>query len=394
MKKENSLLLAAPVLLGFFVMGFCDIVGRASDYVQEAFGWSNAVTGLVPSLVFIWFLLLGAPAGMAMNRWGRKNTVLVSMGVTVIGMVIPLLLYNSATCMIAFALLGIGNAILQVSLNPLVKNALSGERLLASALTAGQVVKAVSSFVGPYILLLGVNVLGEGDASRWYYCFPIMGAITLLSAAWLVATPLPREERGGGTSLGRTFALLGDRTILSLFLGIFFVVGVDVAMNFISSKVMTIRFNWGDDAGVAQQVYFISRTAGALLGAFVMTRVAGRVYFKWSIAATIAGLLLLALGKGEATNVAAIAVVGFSCSCIFSIIYAMAVTARPGKTNEISGLMITAIAGGAVVTPVLGLAMDAAGVEGGTGVILACACYLAWRAFLAPARERGGDVLA
>ena len=382
MKKTTSLHLLLPVLLGFFVMGFCDIVGRASDYVRDVFGWSNSAAGLVPSMVFIWFLLLGVPAGVMMNRWGRKNTVLLSMAITVVGMLVPLVIYNSATCMIAFALLGIGNTILQVSLNPLVKNALNNERLLASTLTAGQVVKAASSFAGPYILLLGVNALGGGDPARWYYCFPLMGAVTLLSAAWLAATPLPREKSAGkATPVGQCFALLGDRVILSLFLGIFFVVGVDVAMNFISSKIMIARFNWGDNAGVATQTYFIARVTGALLGAFLMTRVSGRVYFKWSIAATIVALALLTVAPGVTLNLGAIAAVGFACSCIFSIIYAMAVTARPDKTNEISGLMITAIAGGAVVTPVLGLAMDAAGVEGGIGVIIACACYLAWCAF-------------
>ena len=386
MKKENSIVVALPVLFGFFVMGFCDIVGRASDYVQQAFGWSYAMTGFVPSMVFIWFLVLGIPVGIKMNRWGRKNTVLLSMGVPVAGMLLPLVVYNSVTCMAAFALLGIGNAILQVSLNPLLKNILTGERLLASSLTAGQVVKAISSFAGPYILLLGVNVLGGGDPGRWYYCFPVMGAITLFSALWLAMTPVPRERSDVGEATGSSFvetlSLLRDRTILPLFLGIFFVVGVDVATNFISSKIMITRHAWGKEvADLAPQVYFISRTVGALLGAFLMTRVAAATYFRWNIVAMIGALFVLAFARPAMVNLAAIGAVGFFCSCIFSIIYAMAVQARPGKTNQISGLMITAIAGGAVIPPALGLAIDLAAIEGGVFVILLCVCYLTWCAF-------------
>jgi fucose permease len=384
MKKQTSPLVLMPVLFGFFVMGFCDIVGRASDYVQQAFGWSQAMTGFVPSMVFIWFLVLGIPVGIKMNRWGRKNTVLLSMAITVVGMIIPLAHYDGITCMVAFALLGIGNTILQVSLNPLLRNVVTNDRLLTSSLTAGQLVKAISSFAGPYILLLGVNTLGGGDPDKWFYCFPIMGAVTLLSGAWLAFTPIDREESSSentASSFGETFALLQDKTILALFLGIFFVVGVDVAMNFISSKVMIIRFGWSDNAGIAPQVYFICRTAGALLGTFLMARVAEMKYFKVNILVAIAALFLLAFAPGEVESLAAIGAVGLACSCIFSIIYSMAVQARPDKTNEISGLMITAIAGGAVVPPVLGFAMEQEGIPGGVLVILLCACYLTWCAF-------------
>jgi fucose permease len=383
MKRENSLLAAMPVLFGFFVMGFCDIVGRASDYVQDAFGWSNAMTGFVPSMVFIWFLILGIPVGIKMNAWGRKNTVLASMIVTIAGMIIPLVHYNEVTCMVAFALLGIGNTILQVSLNPLLKNVITNERMLASSLTAGQVVKALSSFAGPFFLLLGIHLFGKGDPANWYYCFPVMGAITLLSGLWLWATPVPREAgeaTTGGSSFVETLALLKDRTILLLFLGIFFVVGVDVATNFISSKIM-IAGGWEKFADMAPQCYFICRTAGALLGAFLMTRFDALKYFKINIVAAIAAIFLLAFVPGATASMAGIGAIGFLCSCIFSIIYAMAVQARPEKTNQISGLMITAIAGGAVIPPVLGQAMDKGGITGGIFVILLCACYLAYCAF-------------
>ena len=382
MEKQNSIVTALPVLFGFFVMGFCDIVGISSDYVQRSFNWSPMMTGFVPSMVFIWFLFLGIPVGNQMNKWGRKNTVLISMAITIVGMVLPLLVYDSVTCMVAYALLCIGNAILQVSLNPLLNNVITNKSFLTSSLTIGQVIKAVSSLVGPEIVLLAVGYFGT---DKWYYCFPILGAITLLSAIWLMATPIEQEKTmlsDGSLSMKNTFALLKDRMILLLFLGIFFIVGVDVATNFISSKLMTIRFGWTDEqVKFAPQVYFLSRTVGALLGAFLLTRIAEMKYFRINIVACIVSLLVLIGVDNDVVNIVCIGAVGFFASSVFAIIYSMALQVRPEKANQISGLMITAVAGGGVVTPVIGFAIGTVGIIGGVMVTLACVLYLTYCAF-------------
>ena len=382
MKKQNSIMTAFPVLFGFFVMGFCDIVGISSDYVQRSFNWSPMMTGFVPSMVFVWFLFLGIPIGNRMNKWGRKNTVLVSMVITIVGMILPLLAYDGVTCMVAYALLGIGNAILQVSLNPLLNNVITNKAFLTSSLTVGQVIKAASSLVGPEIVLLAVHYWG-GD--KWYYCFPILGFITLLSTVWLIATPIERERNvvsNSDLSMRNTFALLKDRTILLLFLGIFFIVGVDVATNFISSKLMSIRFGWSDEqVKFAPQVYFLSRTIGALLGAFLLTRIAEMRYFRINIVACVVSLLVLIGVEKDVVNIVCIGAVGFFASSVFSIIYSMALQARPEKANQISGLMITAVAGGGVVTPVIGFAIGTVGIIGCVVVTLACVLYLMYCAF-------------
>lgn len=380
MQKKTTLIALLPILFGFFVMGFCDIVGFTSDYVQRSFGWSDAVTGFVPSMVFIWFLFLGIPVGNMMNRWGRKNTVLLSMVVTVVGMLLPLIAYNGITCMAAFAFLGIGNAILQVSLNPLLSNVVTDARLLTSSLTIGQVVKALSSLMGPQIVVLAIGWFGD---DKWFYCFPILGAVTLLSALWLMLTPITREAASNSSlSMGDSFGLLKDKTILMLFLGIFFVVGVDVSTNFIASKLMVSRFAWvQEEAKIAPQIYFFSRTVGALLGAVLLARMSEIKYFRVNILACIAAIAVLVAVDDAVVNLACIGAIGFFASSIFSIIYSMALQARPEAANQISGLMITAIAGGGVVTPVLGFVTESTTIVGGAYVILACVLYLCWCAF-------------
>lgn len=381
MKKNNSVWAALPVLFGFFVMGFCDIVGISSDYAASAFGWSSTMAGLIPSVVFVWFFLLGVPFGVMMNRIGRKNTVLLSMLITVIGMALPLLHYDSAMTLAAYAMLGIGNAILQVSVNPLLQNVITDEKLLTSSLTAGQVVKAISSFVGPFIVLAAVNWFGGGDEGKWYYCFPIMGAITLISGLWLLVTPIPRETCQQSTGIGQTLALLSDKTILLLFFGIFFAVGTDVSTNFLSSKVMISRFAYTKEAaGVAPQVYFVCRTIGAFIGMFLMARMSEVKFFRLNIVGCLAFALILAFISHPMLNFICIGGIGFCCSCVFPIVYGIAMKRRPEKGNEISGLMIMAVAGG-TVSFLVGAANEQAGIMGGALVIALEVAYLTYLAF-------------
>lgn len=382
MKQPNKTLQLLPVLFGFFIMGFCDIVGITSDYVQRTFHWSPLLTGFVPSMVFIWFLFLSIPVGNRMGRWGRKRTVLLSMVITILGMILPLTTYTGVTCMIAFALLGIGNVILQVSLNPLLNNVITDPKYLTSSLTSGQVIKAVSSLVGPEIVLLAVALYGE---EYWYYCFPILGGITLIAAIWLYATAIPtapNEQATEQIALSDTLGLLRNKTILLLVGGIFFVVGVDVATNFISSKLMAIRFDWAaSQVKYAPQVYFFSRTVGALIGAVALMRLSATRYFQVNIVGGIAAVIVLMTVHNATIDMLCIGAIGFFMSSVFSIIYSLALQVMPEKTNQLSGLMMTAIAGGAIVTPVLGLSIAYFGLVGGLAVILCCILYLTACAF-------------
>ena len=382
--KAKQVACISAVLFAFFIQGFCDIVGISAEYAREAFGWSHTMAGFLPSMVFVWFLFFGIPVGIKMNAWGRKNTVLLGMAVTVAGMLVPLV-GSSWACLVGYAALGIGNAILQVSQNALVRNVFTDEKMLTSSITAGQVVKAISSFCGPFFMLLAVNVLGNGDKAHWYYVFPVLGVVTLASALWLWVSPIQREEREvSDVTVGKTLGLLKNKTILTLFFGIFFVVGIDVGTNFISSKIMIERFGWEvTQAGVAPQVYFICRTVGAFLGVFLMTKIKPAIYYRYNTVACIAVVSLLALCRFEPCfTLTLIGAIGFLCSCIFPIIYSMAVQTEPTKGNLISGLMITAVAGGGAATPFIGWATDGFGsITAGICVLLVCAVYLAYCAF-------------
>lgn len=373
----SSISKTLPVLFGFFIMGFCDVVGISTSYVKTDYHLSETVANLLPTMVFLWFLILSVPTAIVMNKIGRKWMVLVSMAVTVIGMLIPFIGYTFSTCMIAFALLGIGNTILQVSLNPLLTNVVKGEAL-TSSLTAGQVIKAVSSFCGPFIAIFAVSVFG-----KWQYLFPIFAFITILSGLWLLITPIAEIQEEKASGIGQTFTLLNDKTILLLFLGIVFVVGTDVGMNTVTPKLLIERCGMSvADSGMGSSVYFALRTIGALFGAMILAKYSAIKYFRISILVAVFAMLALFLMTNLISVLLMVGVIGFACSSIFPIIYSMAIQAKPEKANEISGLMITGVFGGAVIPPLMGIAADAIGNQNGSlFVILMSISYLVFCSF-------------
>lgn len=362
-----------PVLFGFFVMGFCDVVGISTSYVKADFGLSETLAGFIPSMVFLWFLLLSVPTAMVMNRLGQKVMVQISNVITIVGMLIPFVSYGLVTCMVAFALLGIGNTIIQVALNPLLANVVRGDAL-TSSLTVGQVVKAVSSFLGPFIAAFSASVLGN-----WQYLFPIFAGITLLSALWLQVTSIDEGPMAGkASSFGETFGLLKDRTVFLLFLGIVFIVGTDVGMNTVAPKLLIERCGFAvQDAGYGSSVYFLCRTAGALIGSVLLARLSDIAYYRINILLAFVAMIVLSFMEGTVAILSLVGLIGFACSSIFPVIYSVALRIRPDKANEISGLMITGVFGGAVIPPLMGAVADAVGSQvGSLAVILGCVIYL------------------
>ena len=378
MKQEMSMSKALPVLFGFFIMGFVDVVGIATNYVKRDFGLTDSIANLLPMMVFLWFAVFSIPTGLLMNKIGRKKTVVLSMVITFIAMLIPLLVYQFEVILVAFALLGIGNTILQVSLNPLLTNVVRGDRL-TSSLTWGQFIKAIASFLGPIIAGFAAASLGN-----WKLLFPIFAFVTLLSSLWLYFTTINEEPITGKTSsFVECFKLLGDKTILLLFLGIFLVVGVDVGLNTTIPKFLMERCSIPlEEAGLGTSLYFVARTMGAFIGAILLIKFSARKFFILSmviaIAAMISALMLNDLWALRVT----IFVLGFTVANVFSIIFSAALQKKPERANEISGLMIMGVSGGALFPWLMGVVSDSYQSQGAAfAVLLGLLCYLLFLAF-------------
>ena len=373
----NKKLQFIPVMLCFFAMGFVDLVGIASNYVKEDLALSDSAANLFPSLVFFWFLIFSVPTGILMNKIGRKNTVLLSLVVTVVSLIMPIFGESYAYMLAAFSLLGIGNALMQTSLNPLITNIIQGDKL-ASMMTFGQFVKAIASFMAPYIAMWGATAAIPAFGLGWRVLFPVYGAIGILAALLLAASPIQREKVSGRASgFAASFRLLGKSVVLLCFLSIMCHVGIDVGTNTTAPKLLMERVGMTlTEAGFATSLYFIFRTVGCLSGSFILSKFSHKKFLLFSIVLLALAICGMFLGTSKAVLYASIAMVGFGNSNIFSIVFSQALLAVPEQQNEVSGLMIMGLFGGTIFPLLMGFASDAVGQGGAIAVMGIGVLYL------------------
>ena len=366
-----------PVMFCFFAMGFVDLVGIASNYVKEDLQLTDSVANIFPSLVFFWFLIFSVPTGMLMNKIGRKNTVLLSLGVTVLSLLIPLFGNNFAIMLISFSLLGIGNALMQTSLNPLVSTVMGGGNL-ASTLTFGQFIKAIASFLAPYLAMWGATQVIPSFGYDWRILFGIYFVVGILATALLGVTPIDEPKiEGKASTFAECFKLLGTPIVLLSFFGIMCHVGIDVGTNTTAPKILMERLGMTlNEAAFATSLYFIFRTIGCLTGSFFLRVLPTRTFFIISVCMMAASMLLLFTGSEKWELYTAIALVGYGNSNIFSICFAQALTSMPEKQNEVSGLMIMGLFGGTIFPLLMGFMSDAFGQAGAVLIMALGVIYL------------------
>lgn len=373
---SSKKLVLIPLMLCFFAMGFVDLVGIASNYVKEDLQLTDSVANVFPSLVFFWFLIFSVPTGILMNKIGRKKTVLLSLIVTLVSLILPILGENFGIMLISFSLLGIGNALMQTSLNPLISTVIKGGHL-ASTLTFGQFVKAIASFLAPYLAMWGamgvIPTLGLG----WRTLFVIYLVMGIFATLLLAGTPIEEEPVGQASSVTGCLRLLGKPVVLLSFIGIMCHVGIDVGTNTTAPKILMERLGYSlNEAAFATSLYFIFRTMGCLTGSLFLRLLRTRTFFIISVvmmALSMAGLLF---GHSQTVLYASIALVGYGNSNVFSMIFSQALTDMPEQKNEVSGLMIMGLFGGTVFPLLMGFASDAVGQMGAVAVMAVGVIYL------------------
>ena len=391
MAKSNKFAFVS-VMFCFFAMGFVDLVGIASNYVKDDLGLNNTIANIMPSLVFFWFLIFSVPTGVLMNKIGRKKTVLLSLVVTVVSLLLPIFTENLAVALIAFSLLGIGNALMQTSLNPLVSSLVRGH--LASTLTFGQFIKAIASLMAPYIAMWGATHAIPDLGMGWRVLFPIYMTIGVVASLLLAGTPIDEETHDVETVAERksvvrdyvdTFRLLGNSYVLLCFFGIMCHVGIDVGTNTTAPKLLQQYAQMTlNDAAFATSLYFIFRTIGCLTGSYFLRVFKTRTFFIISVSLMAASMICMMAGAANAGNPATakmllyigIAFVGYGNSNVFSMILSQAMLYMPEKKNAISGLMIMGLFGGTVFPLLMGFASDAIGQVGAVAVMAVGVVYL------------------
>lgn len=364
-KKQNNISKLVPIMFAFFAMGFVDMVGTATNYVKADFNLSDTMANFLPSMVFLWFFFLSVPTSLLMNRIGKRKTVVLSLIVTALALVLPLCGYNYPVMLASFCLLGIGNTLMQVSLNPLISCVVKGDKL-ASSLTFGQFVKAIASFSAP--LIASWAAVRFGNWRILYGTFLVIGVVATLYV-WLTKVEEDAPEKTSGFK--DVLKLLGVPTVLMLFFGIVAHVGIDVGVNTCAPKILMERLGIPlTEAAIATSVYFLFRTIGCLTGSLILAKWDLRKFFALSVALMILSMIGLFVCHTKAGIYAAIALVGYGNSNMFSMIFSKALLFLPERKNEMSGLMIMGLIGGTIFPILMGALSDAIGSQAGSVIVI------------------------
>jgi len=350
-KKNNNFSKIFPVFLTFIVMGFVDIVGVSTGYIQEDFNLSDSIAQFIPSMVFIWFFVFSIPIGVLQDKIGKKKMMNIGIIVTFFGLLIPFINYSFVSVLISFAFIGIGNTIVQVAANPLLQEVASKEKL-SSFLSLSQFIKAITSLLGPIIATF--LALRFGD---WKLVFMVYAVVSVLSVIWLSVTSIDEKIKSESPATFKScMNLLKNKFVLGIVFAIFLIVGADVGMNSnIQGFLIKLHGLSLEQASYGISIYFtalmISRFLGAILLQFLKP-----IHFLISTSVlAILGMGLLLQSNSILAAQIAIFIVGLGAGNLFPLIFSIAINKMPDRANEISGLLIMAIVGGAVIPPIMGI---------------------------------------
>ena len=366
-----------PILLAFLCMGFADAVGPFVGLAKAEFELSNFVAMLIPFMGFLMFGLLSVPMGIFQDKHSKKTTLIVGLLIALIGLSIPIFgLSHFSLFLLTVLLLGAGATILQVAGNPIMRD-VSQEGKYSRNLSIGQFVKAIGSLAGPLIPAIAAAWFG----ADWKVIFPIFVGGILITLFSVLTTHVEESKEADQepTTFSSSLSLLSNKYVAMMVFGIFIYVGAEVCMS--SGIPLYLEDNFGvniEKMGVlGTGLFFTTLMIGRFLGGVILNWIKPQKFFIITSILGVIGILGLFVGTTTIAIISVI-VIGLSFANVFPLIFSITVDHIPEKTNELSGLMVTAIVGGALVPPLMGFVQDQTTVSLGFLVPLAAFVYITY----------------
>jgi len=368
-----------PVFMSFIVMGMVDIVGVATGFIKQDFGLKDDLAQLIPSMALFWFFVMSVPTGILQDKYGKRRLLNIGMLLTALGLTIPFISYSFPVMLCAFIVLGIGNTIVQVSANPLLHDVAPKEKY-ASYMSLSQFIKAIVSLLGPIITTLMATLFGN-----WKLVFAIFSITSILSVIWLYFTKIEESKSDHGVATFKScFSLLRHRFIVFMVIGIFMLVGCDVGMNSNIANFLQNNFNLPlERASLGISLYFAALMIGRFSGAIILNWLSSRRFLVITAIVALVSLVAMLVVKSVVVVQIAIFMVGLGSANLFPLIFSIAVEKMPDRANELSGLMIMAVSGGAFLPPLMGLVSTHVGITASFLVLVAAMIYLVGAGFYA-----------
>lgn len=360
-----------PVLVSYFVMGFVDIVGVSTGYAKRDFNLSPALAQLLPSMVFVWFFILSLPCSWFQSRYGKRRVLIAGTLLTAAGMFMPFIHYTYITLLVSFVLIGIGNTIIQVSSNPLLRDVTSSEKF-ASFMSLSQFIKAMSSLLGPILVALAVTKWGD-----WKNTLLLYGIISLLTALWLSTTKIEEAVAKEPTTFLKSIKLLKNPLVLTMVIATFALVGIDVGLNTNIQYLLSTNFDVSlETASLGISVYFFSLMASRFVGAIFLSRIDNLKFFIVSSFLTVVCIGLVIIAPSLELAFLFIGLTGLVSGNLFPLIFSLTVNKLPENANEISGLIIMSVVGGAIIPPLIGYTQNFFSASLSLVILVVCALYI------------------
>ncbi len=379
---------AVPVFLAFLAMGFGDVVGPLVGLAKVQFNLSNFMAQLIPLFGFIMFGLLSVPMGVFQDKHGKKLVLILGLCVMLVGLLIPVVggLSSFRVLLVAILLLGAGATTLQVAGNPIMRD-VSAEGKYSRNLSLAQFVKAIGSLAGTLIPVIALRSFGV----NWNVIFPIYSVVVFVTV--FAVLPLRTVEQNSAeknpTSFRSSLALLKNAYVAMMVLAIFLYVGAEQCMS--SGIPLYLRDRFGIDINrlglLGTMLFFLSLTIGRFSGGVILNWLKPQKFLVITTVLSIVGLLGMFL-PSRWIAVASFFLIGLGFANVFPLIFSITVDRRPQDTKALSGQMVTAIVGGAILPPLMGLVADRYTTQIGFLVPLTAVGYIMWTAAM---NSRGSE---
>jgi fucose permease len=349
-------------------MSFVDMVGVATDYVKADLQLSDGVVQFISSAAFLWFFIISVPTGLLQARFGKRNVLITGIILSAIGLLFPFLNYTYVSVLIGFSLLGIGNTIIQVAANPLLILIVNKEKA-SGFMSFSQFIKAIGSMIAAPLTALVLVKTGD-----WKLVFLFFAIVSVLAALLLYSVQIEETKKNkNSTTFASCFKLLNNRFVFLMALAIFLLVGIDVGMNTVSGQFLIEKFGFEQSvAASGRSLYFMGKLIGSLLGAILLTKFNPRQFLNITNVLLCMSILVFALNPFNMASWALLFIIGFFAANIFPLIFTLAVESLPKKANEISGLLMMAISGGAIIPPLMGAIAGASNYTMSLFLLLGC----------------------
>ena len=365
---RSSALLMLFIMLIWFVISFVtNLIGPLMPTIISDFHLSLGMAGFLPFSFFLAYGLISIPAGALVEARGPRTTLLAAFALNLAGCLAISLHPVYAVVIAGLFVIGLGMAMLQVVINPLMRTT-GGEAHFAFFAVMAQLVFGLASYVSPFVY--SALMRQPGAATRplvwvqFYWAFVVVYLIMIAVTASLriPSLTLTDSERSGSVATYRQ--LLGERTVQLFFLGIIAYVGTEQSLaDWMSQFLSTYHhFSPTREGAHAVGLFWGLMSVGCLVGLVLLRLLDAKLVLAVFTTLAIGCVGVALLGPAEVALLAFPAS-GFFLSVMWSIIFSLALNSVRAHHGAFSGILCTGILGGAVVPLLVGMLGDRFGLR-------------------------------